>query len=85
MAGDQKGRNSRYFGIWIPRGDCSMVKGRKEQHGIGLAIKEETAKKAGKDGIIIECIRARFLKALISNKSNFVTFVVAYAPTEEAP
>ena len=62
-----------------------MIKGRKEQHGIGLAIKGEIAKKACKNGITIECISARFLKALISNKSNFVTFVVAYAPTEEAP
>ena len=36
-------------------GDCTMVKGRKGRHGVGLAIKD------------------------------FVTFVVAYAPTEEAP
>ena len=65
--------------------DCSMVKGRKGQHGVGLAIKEEIVKKAGEDGITIECISARLLKARISIKSNFVTFVVAYAPTEEAP
>ena len=39
---------------------------------------------AGKDGIAIECISARLPKARISIKSNFVTFVVAYAPTEEA-
>ena len=40
----------------------------------------------GEDGItIIECISASLLKARISIKSNFVTFVVAYAPTEEAP
>ena len=31
------------------------------------------------------CISARLLKARTSIKSNFVTFVVAYAPTEEAP
>ena len=55
------------------------------EKGNGLAIKEEIVKKAGKDGIAIECIRARLLKARISIKSNFVTFVVAYAPTEEAP
>ena len=48
-------------------------------------IKEEIVKKAGEDGITIECISARFLKAQISVKTNFVTFVVAYAPTEEAP
>ena len=36
------------------------------------------------DGIVIECISARLLKARISIKSNFVTFVVAYARTEEA-
>ena len=66
-------------------GDCSMVKGRKGQHGVRLAIKEEIVKKAGEDGITIECISARLLKARISIKSNFVTFVIAYAPTEEAP
>ena len=66
-------------------GDCSMAKGRKEQHRVGLAIKEEIVKKAGEDGIIIECISARLLKARISIKSNFVTFIVVYAPTEEAP
>ena len=62
-----------------------MVKGRKGQRGVGLAIKENIVKKAGEDGIIIECMSARLLKARISTKSNFVTFVVAYAPTEEAP
>ena len=66
-------------------GDCSGVKGRKGHHGVGLTIKEEIVKKAGEDGIIIECIDARLLKARISIKSNFVTFVVVYAPTEEAP
>ena len=55
------------------------------QHGVGLGIKEETVKKAAKDGITIECISARLLKARISIKSNFVTFVVAYASTEKAP
>ena len=52
---------------------------------MGLAIKEEIVKKAGEDGITIECISVRLLKARILIKSNFVTFVVAYAPTEEAP
>ena len=52
---------------------------------MGLAIKEEIVKKAGKDGITLGCISVRLLKAQISIKSNFVTFVVAYAPTEEAP
>ena len=66
-------------------GDCSIVKGRKGQHGVGLAIKEETVKKAGEDGIVVECISARLLKARIRIKSNFVTFVVACSPTEEAP
>ena len=66
-------------------GDCSIVKGRRGQHGVGLAIEEKIVKKAGEDGITIECISARLLKARISIKSNFVTFVVAYAPTEEAP
>ena len=66
-------------------GDRSGVKGRKGQHGVGLAIKEEIVKKAGKDGIRSECISARLLKARTSIKTNFDTFVVAYAPTEEAP
>ena len=56
----------------------------KGQHEVGLAIKE-IVKKAGEDGITIECISARPLKAQISIKSNFVTFVVAYDPTEEVP
>ena len=62
-----------------------MVKGRKRQHGLRLARKEEIVEKAGEDGIAIECISARLLKTRILIKSNFVTFVVAYAPTEEAP
>ena len=62
-----------------------MVKGRKGQHGVGLAIKEEIVKKAGEDGLAIECISTLLLKVRISIKSNFVTFVVAYAPTKEAP
>ena len=66
-------------------GDCTIVKGRKGQHGVGLAVKEEIVRKAGEDGITIECISARLLKTRISIKSNFVTFVVAYAPTEKAP
>ena len=61
-----------------------MVKGRKGQHGVERAIKEEIVKKASEDSISIECISARLLKARISIKSNFITFVVAYAPTEEA-
>ena len=56
---------------------CSGVKGRKRQHGIGPAIKEEIIKKAGENGITIECISARLLKVRIANRSNFVTFVVA--------
>ena len=66
-------------------GDCSMVKGRKGQLGVALAIKEDIVKMAGEDGITIECISARLMKARISIKSNFIIFVVAYAPTEEAP
>ena len=66
-------------------GDCSMVKGKKGQHGVGLAIKEEIVRKAGEDGITTECISVRLLKARISIKSNLVTFGIAYVPTEEAP
>ena len=65
--------------------DGSMVKGRKGQHGVGLAMKENAVKKAGEDGIPIERISARLLVARISIESNFVTIVVTYAPTEEAP
>ena len=56
--------------------------GRKGQHGVGLAIKEEIVKKAGEDGIAIECISVRLLKARISIKSNFVTFVVSLRPDQ---
>ena len=66
-------------------GDCSGVKDRKGQHGVGLAMQEKIIKKAGEDGITIECISACLLNARISIKSNFVTFVVAYAPTEKTP
>ena len=52
--------------------DCSGVKGREERHGVGLAIKEEIVKKAGKDSVAIECICACLSKARISLKSNFV-------------
>ena len=62
-----------------------MVTGRKGQHGVRLVIKEEIVKKTGEDGITIECISERLLKARISMNSNFVTFAVTYAPTEEAP
>ena len=62
-----------------------MVKGRKRQYGVGLAVKAEIVKKSGGDDIAIECTNTRLLKAQISVKSNFLTFVVAYAPTEEAP
>ena len=47
-------------------GDCSGVKGRKGQHGGGLAVKEGIVKNDGKDGIAIECISARLLKDRIS-------------------
>ena len=66
-------------------GDRSEVKGRKGRHGVELAIKDNIVKKAGEDDITIECISARLLKARSLIKSNFVTFVVAYAPTKEAP
>ena len=66
-------------------GTCCMVTGRKGHHGTGLVIKEEIVKKAGDDGITIECISKRLLMARISVESTFVTFVVTYAPTEEPP
>ena len=48
-------------------------------------MKEEIVKKADKDGIATKCISKRLLNVLFSSKSNVVTFVVAYTPTEEAP
>ena len=66
-------------------GGCSMVKGRKGHHEVGLAIEYNIVKKTGEDGITTKCISARLLKARISIKSNCVTFVVAYVPTEESP
>ena len=47
-------------------GDYSGVKGRKWQHEVGLAIKEEIVKTVGGDGIAIECIGVRPIKARIS-------------------
>ena len=44
-------------------GDYSGVKGRKGQHGVGLAIKEEIIKTLGEDGVTIVCISARLLEA----------------------
>ena len=44
-----------------------MVKGRKGQHGVELAVKVEIVKKTGENGITKECISARLLKARISN------------------
>ena len=66
-------------------GDSSWVRGKKGQHGVGLAIKKDIVKRDGEDGIRVECISTRLVKARISIKYNFVTFVVAYTPTEEAP
>ena len=66
-------------------GNCSGAKGRKGQHRVGLAIKDKIVMNACKADIALECISARLLKARISIKSNFVTFVVAHAPTKEAP
>ena len=48
-------------------------------------IKEEIVKYSDKDIIAIECISTRLLKARILLKSNFVTFVLAYAPTKQMP
>ena len=62
--------------------DCSGVKGRKGQHGVGLVIKEKIVKNDGKDGIAIESSSVRVLMARISIKLNFVTFVVVYAPVK---
>ena len=44
-------------------GDCSGVKGRKGQHGVELKKTEEIATKAAKNGIEIERVSARLLKA----------------------
>ena len=40
-----------------------MVKVRKRQHVVGLAIKAEIVKQSSDDGIAIECTNARLLKA----------------------
>ena len=49
-------------------GDYSGVEGRKGQHGVGLAMKEEIVKKADKDGTTTESISARLLKFRLSIK-----------------
>ena len=59
-----------YYRVYFS-GDCSGVKGRKGQHGVGPAVREEIVKKAGKDGITIECISARILKAPYFDSINF--------------
>ena len=64
-------------------GDCSGIKGRNVKHGIESEIKE-IIEIAGKDGIATDCISTRLLKTRVLIKSSFFTFVVAYAPTEEA-
>ena len=54
-------------------------------HRVGLVVKEDIVSTAGTDGIAIECISARLLKARILINSEFVTFMVVYSPTEEVP
>ena len=46
-------------------GDCTAVRGKEGQDGVELAMKMEIVEKAGNDGITIECINARLLKARI--------------------
>ena len=53
--------------------DCGVVKGRKGQYGVGLAIKEKIDKEACEEGIAIECISSRLHKVQISTESNFVS------------
>ena len=66
-------------------GDRSGIKGRKRQHGVGLAVKEEFVQKFGKDGIAIERINERLLKdRILFNQQLLFMFVVTYAPTEDA-
>ncbi|CAN0455295.1 unnamed protein product, partial [Ascophyllum nodosum] len=65
-------------------GNCSGVQGRKGQHEVGLAIKEKIVKRLVSTAPQPSA-SARLLKARISIKSNFITTVVAYAPTKEAP
>ena len=69
-----------YFSV-----DNSGVKGRIGQQEVGRAINEAITKNDGKDGIAIKCISPRLLKVPTSTVLIFVTFVVAYTPTEEAP
>ena len=67
-------------------GGCTGVKERQERTTLGwLAMKEEIIQNTGTDGIVIGCISARLLNDRIPIKFNFVTFLVAYAPFEEAP
>ena len=60
------------------------IEDAKDKLFVSLRIRKSRRVPTGKDGIAIECISARLLKARISIQSTFVTFVVAYAPTEDA-
>ena len=49
-------------------GDCRGVKGRIGQHGVGLAVKEEIIKKAGKDVVRLNQLLLRLWYSLRSNR-----------------
>ena len=68
-------------------GDTSGVKGRAGQHGVGIAVKESILAEMGGKGATVEYISARLMKMKLElhGKSNAVSFVVGYAPTETAP
>ena len=55
----------------------------RDQHGVGLAIKEPILQDE-KDGLAMEYISARLMKVRqnFKRKSNGISFVAAYAPTD---
>ena len=54
------------------------------QHGVGLVIKESILQDVEKDGLAVEYINVRLMKVRLNlkGKSNGISFVVAYAPTD---
>ena len=56
---------------------------KKENHGVGLAVKEFIVAGMDKGDVAVECISARLMKARIQLKenSNDVSCIVGFVPT----
>ena len=56
----------------------------KGQRGVAFAIKDSVLQDVEKDGLAVEYINVRLMKVRLNlkGKSNGISFVVAYAPTD---